>query len=195
MGILICDVAGKGVPASLVMVMIRTLIHSQATAEQSTLDTVLSINQGISGDIEIDRYATMSYLKLDLQTGDIEYTNAAHHPTLIYRSREASFEMLDNPGLPIGVDVHGTYGTVDTRVNPGDILVCYTDGIVEMRDANGDFYGEERLRATVAHHARDATAENLRDHILHDIESFCGVLNERTQQDDMTLIIWKPIAT
>ena len=183
----ICDVAGKGVPASLVMVMIRTIIHLIASSSRSTAQIVSWINKGIAGKIDIDRFATLSFFTFDPATGALQYSNAAHHPAMIYRAATGSIEQLDTDGLPIGIEREARYGQRETRLANGDIIMMYTDGVVEAMDSRGRQYEDERLKSIFVDNA-SLGAEDLVKVIRTDIDAFA---ENAKQHDDQTLMLIK----
>ena len=183
----ICDVAGKGVPASLVMVMIRTIIHLIASSSRSTAQIVSWINKGIAGKIDIDRFATLSFFTFDPATGALQYSNAAHHPAMIYRAAAGSVEQLDTDGLPIGIEREARYSQMETRLANGDIIMMYTDGVVEAMDSRGRQYEDERLKSIFVDNA-SLGAEDLLKVIRTDIDVFVG---NAKQHDDQTLMLMK----
>lgn len=183
----ICDVAGKGVPASLVMVMIRTIIHLIASSSRSTAQIVSWINKGIAGKIDIDRFATLSFFTFDPATGALQYSNAAHHPAMIYRAAAGSVEQLDTDGLPIGIEREARYSQRETRLANGDIIMMYTDGVVEAMDSRGRQYEDERLKSIFVDNA-SLEAEDLLKVIRTDIDAFVG---NAKQHDDQTLMLMK----
>ena len=184
---LICDVAGKGVPASLVMVMIRTIIHLIAASSRSAAQIVAWINRGIVGNIDIDRFATLSFFTFDPATGALQYANAAHHPALVYRAATRSIERLDTEGLPIGIERKAQYGQQETKLANGDIVMMYTDGIVEAMDPQGRQYEDERLKTIFTDNA-SLGAEDLIEAIRTDIDAF---VENAKQHDDQTLMLMK----
>ncbi|AHC16547.1 GAF domain-containing SpoIIE family protein phosphatase [Salinispira pacifica] len=187
LGMVICDVAGKGVPASLIMVMIRTIIHLVAGSTQDASKVVSWINRGIAGRIDIERFATLSYITYDPNTQRIEYSNAAHHPLVILRHETGEIEKLDSKGLPIGLEREARYERVGTTLSPGDAVLLYTDGIVEAMNPDGEQYEEERLQDVFREHANRSSSEIMMA-IRSDIEHFVGPAK---QHDDQTLIVMK----
>ena len=183
----ICDVAGKGVPASLVMVMIRTIIHLIAASSRSTAQIVSWINKGIAGNIDIDRFATLSFFIFNPATGELQYSNAAHHPAMIYRAATRSIEQLDTEGLPIGIEREARYSQQETKLANGDIVMMYTDGIIEAMDPRGRQYEDERLKTIFIDNA-SLGAKELIKAIQTDIDAFVG---DAKQHDDQTLMLMK----
>jgi sigma-B regulation protein RsbU (phosphoserine phosphatase) len=185
--LVICDVAGKGIPASLIMVMIRTILHLIAGAGQDAATIVSWINRGIAGKINIERFATLSFLIFDTKTKSIEYSNAAHHPVMIYRRRTKNIENLDTEGLPIGLERGTRYGQQHTVLEPGDLVVLYTDGIIEAMDSAGRQYSYESLVKVVAENSQLPPPE-LATIIREDVKRFVGAAR---QHDDQTLLLMK----
>ncbi|MCK5201280.1 MAG: SpoIIE family protein phosphatase, partial [Spirochaetales bacterium] len=102
--VLICDVAGKGVPASLVMVMIRSIVHLIIGRIKGAEKVLNWVNTGIYGSVEIEHYATMSLFTYNPGNGGMEYSNAGHHPFMIYRKQTNKIETMDTEGLPVGIE-------------------------------------------------------------------------------------------
>lgn len=186
--LVMCDVAGKGVPASLVMVMIRTIIHLVAHQKNMTVSRIMEIvNWGIAGKVALDRFATMSLLTYDFYSHNLEYSNAAHHPLLIYRAAKDAFEDMDTEGIPIGLERKTKYNQISTKVEKDDILVLYTDGIIEAMNDRSEQYSLERLQS-VLRESKDLAPEKLKNRIIEDINRFVG---KARQHDDQTFLIMK----
>jgi sigma-B regulation protein RsbU (phosphoserine phosphatase) len=186
-GIVICDVAGKGYPAAMVMVMIRSILHLIASSDREIATILTWVNRGISGQIDIDHYATMSMFSFDHASKELIYSNAAHHPLLIYRRKTNQLEMLDTEGLPIGIEKTTRYGQKRARLMKGDIITVYTDGIIEAMNTKGEQYSSERFQKLLLNNV-DKTAKELVDLIKADLRVFVG---NADQHDDQTLILMK----
>jgi len=187
LAVIVCDVAGKGIPASLVMVMIRTILHLICSSERDAETTVTWINRGITGSIEIDHFATLGLFIYDQKTGEVCYSNAAHHPLIHYRSVEKDIKKIDTDGLPIGIEMDAKYSQVKFKVNSGDFLILYTDGIIEAMNNKGEQFSYERLEKVVLGNPELKPAE-LIDRINAEIKIFIGIAS---QHDDQTLLIMK----
>ena len=185
LGILVCDVAGKGIPASLVMVMIRTILHLIAGETRSASDFVSFINRGVAGNVGIERFATLSFLILDPLNGSAEYCNAAHHPLLVYQPSSASFRQIDSEGVPVGIDAAWNYPQTSFQIEKNDLLIFYTDGITEAMNAHDQQFGFERLKKVIENNSGLPPAD-LKQEIFASIDEFVG---EASQHDDETLII------
>jgi sigma-B regulation protein RsbU (phosphoserine phosphatase) len=185
--ILVGDVAGKGIPAALVMVMIHSIFHLIASPKRDIAAMLTWINRGLIGQVDIDRYATMSIMSYDETTRSIQYANAAHHPLLIYRTGSKTMEQVDTEGLPIGIDRGSAYRMKSISLSAGDIAVLYTDGITEAMNPEGEQYSLERL-TQVLQGNYEMKAEELKKAIQKDLNDFTG---SAKQHDDQTLVIMK----
>ncbi|RPJ04156.1 MAG: serine/threonine-protein phosphatase, partial [Spirochaetaceae bacterium] len=186
-GMVICDVAGKGVPAALIMVMIRSILHLITSAEKDAANVVTWINRGITGKIDIDRFATLSFLTYDENTREVVYSNAAHHPLLIFRKKTGSIEVVDTEGLPIGVERTAKYGQKRFKLESGDLVVVYTDGIIEAMNPAGQQYTYERFTKLVFENSSLAP-DTLIEKIKTDLRTHVG---NAPQHDDQTLMLMK----
>ena len=185
--LVICDVAGKGYAAGLVMVMIRSILHLIASSDREVATILTWVNRGISGHVDIDHYATMSILFFDQSSNELTYANAAHHPLLIYRKKTRIMENIDTEGLPIGIEKAAKYGQKRTVLNSGDVIVLYTDGIIEAMNNKGEQYTIERFTELIASNA-DLSPKEIIASIKTDISAFVG---NAKQHDDQTLLLMK----
>ena len=148
--LVIADVAGKGVPASLFMAVTKTLIKATAKAGRSAADILGAVNDEIARDNEQSMFVTVFCGVLDLETGEFVYTNAGHNPPILLR-RDAAPDWLPTvPQLVVGAMPGTTYRSSSIILGRGDRLMLYTDGVTEAVDLDGAFYAEERLLRDVA---------------------------------------------
>jgi sigma-B regulation protein RsbU (phosphoserine phosphatase) len=187
LGLIVCDVAGKGVPAALVMIMIRSIVRLISSPKRDVATTVRWINLGITGRLDIDHYATLCFLIYDSDRREIYYSNAAHHPMLLYRQKTNKFIQIDTEGLPIGVERRAKYIQKKILVESGDIFIVYTDGIIEAMNPQGDQYALKSLQKVVLKSIQ-LSAKEMIDAIKKDIDTF---VDTRRQFDDQTLVILK----
>ncbi len=186
-GLFICDVAGKGVPAALVMVMIRTVLHLIISPDRDAATILTWINRGITGSISIDHFATLAYLAFDRNDKEIVYSNAAHHPLLLYKKGLNKLVEIDTPGLPIGIEKNTKYAQKRFGVEKGDIVILYTDGIIEAMNEAGEQYSIGSLKKIVMDNV-SLSAEELVDKIKSDLVGFIG---KARQHDDETIVVMK----
>lgn len=188
-GALISDVSGKGVPASLVMVMIRTVFVTQTKDKRDVqcAHVVRTINDSLSADFAIDKFATLFFMIFDRSKEELSFSNAGHGPLMCFRSSLNSFTVSKLDGVPIGIMDDVEYRQGKVKLNVGDIVVLYTDGITEMRNEKKDEYGSQRLQRLLKENS-DKTAEELVNLVVTDVDNFRG---NASPHDDMTLLILK----
>lgn len=187
LGIIVADVADKGVGAALYMALSRTLIRTYAVEYDAEPEVVFfAANRRLLNDARANLFVTAFYGILDPSTGILTFCNAGHNPPFIIRSEEkGSVEMLKRTGIAIGIDENATWTQSSVKINPGDLLILYTDGIPEAQDAKGVFFGEEKLIEIVQQH-NSRPAYEIQNSILEGIENFVG---DSAQFDDITLMI------
>ncbi len=186
-GVTVTDVAGKGVPAALVMVMIRSVLRSFASSDREANDVVTTVNNGIAGEVTTERYATMFYFVFDSEYKILNYCNAGHGPLLLYRKNLDSFALLDTEGMPVGILAGNEYGQEYTSLHSGDIAILYTDGITECMNFNREQYGTERLKNAVRRN-KDLPVKEICDIIYKEMKEFA---DGAPQHDDETLLLMK----
>lgn len=191
-GALISDVSGKGIPASLVMVMIRTVFVAALHSERRIhCSEVLSyINRSLSADFAIDKFATLLFMIFDRQSGMLEFSNAGHGPVFCYRAASNRCSVTKLDGVPIGIMEESEYEQGKIPLNAGDIVVMYTDGITEMRNESKEEYGRARLQQLIIEN-NHLNADALTQMIVEDVDSFKG---EANQHDDMTVLVMKRVS-
>ncbi len=185
--IVICDVAGKGVPAALVMVMIRSILHLIVSSDKEASKILTWINRGITGRIEIDHFATIGFLVFNQRNREVVYSNAAHYPLLVYRSQTGKLAQVDTEGLPIGIERTARYGQKRFNLHKGDIVILYTDGIIEAMNSDGRQYSLSSLINVIKKNS-SLPSKELVEKIRLDLQGFVG--NTR-QHDDQTLLMMK----
>jgi sigma-B regulation protein RsbU (phosphoserine phosphatase) len=183
LGISVADIAGKGLPAALLMSNLQAAVRAFAQEAVPPSSICGSVNRLLCRNMASGRFATFCYARLDCGARRLTYSNAGHNPPLLVRGTGA-VERLSEGGMVLGVFPESTYGQAELSLTAGDRLVFYTDGFTEVRDAAGDEFGEERL-AEAAVAARGENADGLRDAILTTVNAFSGGAFE----DDATLIV------
>lgn len=142
--ITICDVAGKGIPAAIITVIINTTMKLLANKAKNASTLISWINNTLCQNNDIERYATMSCLIIDTKNCSISYSNAGHHPTIIKRGK--TIIELTGKGLPVGIQKSTNYQEVKFNYNKNDILILYTDGVSESMNIDGEQYGVTRIK-------------------------------------------------
>ncbi|MFC1670886.1 SpoIIE family protein phosphatase [Spirochaetota bacterium] len=186
-GALISDVSGKGVPASLVMVMIRTVFTSYISRKDVDCASVVkAINDSLSADFAIDKFATLFFLIYNRKTQELAFSNAGHGPLFLYR---ASLDACSNTmleGVPIGIMEDIDYNQAKVKLNPGDMVVMYTDGVTEMRNAAKEEFGIKRVQELMMNH-HDLNAKEFVDLLVDEVDKFKG--DEPPHDDETALVV------
>ena len=125
--------------------MIRTILRLIVATRQDPATILTWINRGLAGSISIDHFATLSFLTFDPRNREVVYSNAAHLPMLIFKSKDNKFLQVDTPGLPVGVEKDTRYAQRRFTLEKDDFMVLYTDGIIETMDSKGKQYTMQSL--------------------------------------------------
>jgi len=188
LGITIADVVGKGVPASLMMASLRSALRTYAEGIYD-LDKVMSrVNRHMYRDTRSSEFATVFYGVLSPDARRLTYCNAGHSPPLLLR--DGSFQTLDAGGTVMGMDPGATYDKGILHLSVGDILVLYTDGLVDAINFDDERFGADRLRKSILTH-KDADAGQLAQQLLWDVRRFKGLAD---LIDDITIVTVKVVS-
>ncbi len=190
-GLIISDVAGKGVPASLMMTMIRTVFRSLINSGVIYPPRVVTlINNTLISDISADRFATLLFGMYDSKHKVFQYTNAGYGPILLYKKEKNECFLVEpkKSSIPIGVMPDVDYLEEPAiKMKSGDALILFTDGIHEARNEKEEEYGMARLAKIVPEIAGNS-AMDIANAIIEDVMNFVG---SAEQYDDMTLLVLK----
>lgn len=187
-GLLIADVSGHGTPSAVVMAIMHSIAHLYPT-ETSTPDQLLTfVNEHLANRYtsEIGTFVTAFYGIYDPRDRTLVYSSAGHNPPRITRACSSSVNVLDEGrSLPLGLMAGVPYTSACTRLDAGDRLILYTDGITEAQNSNGDLFGVPRLDSILQSCAHD-TAESLVDVVVRMVDAFTGGI---APSDDRTMVI------
>jgi sigma-B regulation protein RsbU (phosphoserine phosphatase) len=183
LGVSIADIAGKGLPAALLMSNLQAAVRAFAQDAVSPASINNSINRLLCRNMASGRFATFCYARIEPGAGRIVYSNAGHNPPLLIRSG-GEVERLGEGGMVLGIFPDNQYEQSELPLAVGDRLLFYTDGITEARNPEGDEYGEDRL-AAAASAVRTQPAEAIKDAVLADVNGF----TDGKFEDDATLIV------
>ena len=183
LAICIADVAGKGVSAALLMANVQAAVRAFASESFSPSRVVAQINSVLYTNTAPEKFVTLFYGVLDARTHSLQYTNAGHpRPVIVHSSGKTT--RLDRGGALLGVFPDWAYEDWTVRLEPGDLLLLFTDGIVEAAAPDGEEFGEERLIAAVQV-PDERSLEDLQSHVLGEVRNFC----QSQMSDDATLLM------
>ncbi len=188
LGVTIADVSGKGIPASLIMAMCRSVIRSEAVGKTSASEVLRRVNRQLYPDIKEDMFISMAYLILDADGRHITLARAGHDAPLLYRASTGEVEKLNPKGMALGIDSGEVFNRVcadySFGLEKGDCILLYTDGASEALDQDGMEYGLPRLVQSLQASAPHGAA-NVVKCVAEDVKAFAGAY---PQHDDITLI-------
>ncbi|MHB9139384.1 MAG: SpoIIE family protein phosphatase [Victivallaceae bacterium] len=182
--IVVGDVSGKGVPASLFMAVTQTLHRGVANAGMDTGEIVTKVSKSLSQNNETSMFVTYFMIILNIRTGEMQYTNAGHNPPFILRDGAGITKISNRHGPPVGV-AELDYGMDMTSLNHGDTLVLYTDGVTEAMDINNHEFGESRLLEILNDCKANPDPKNITKTVLYAVSKFTA---GQEQSDDITIL-------
>ena len=186
-GLVVADVADKGVPAALFMAVTRTLTRSAAIGGHRTpAEALMRVNELILSDARSDLFVTMFLADLS-PVGRVVYANAGHNPPLVVHAATGEVEYLKAHGMALGVVPEVTLRDQQIKLENGDVLVLYTDGVTDALNARGDEFGLARLEQAIVSHRR-RSADGIVVAIQAALSEFVG---DEPPFDDLTLIVAK----
>ncbi len=187
-GVAIADVSGKGIPASLIMAMCRSVIRSHAPERTSAANLLHRVNRQLYPDIKEDMFISMLYLVLDGQNDSVCLGRAGHDAPFLRRAATGEIETINPKGMALGIDSGEVFDRVTAdfhfQMRPGDCLLLYTDGATEALDEDGKEFGIARMLAGL-NEGSSTNAAGIVQAITDDLKEFVGTT---PQHDDITLI-------
>jgi sigma-B regulation protein RsbU (phosphoserine phosphatase) len=193
-GLVVADVAGKGISAALLMSTLQASLrarvadgHPDASADGGLSELVSTLNRLLCQSTGPASYVTFFYAQFDARTSALGYVNAGHNPPLLLRRGSVPNEKLDLGGPVLGIFEGCPYEQGSVPMRPGDVFVGYTDGVVEALNTRGEEFGERRLRDCVAALSY-LTAEEICARVVRRVDEWCA---DTPQHDDLTLVVLK----
>ena len=185
------DVMGKGVPAGLLMTLLRGMLRAEALSGHAPDRILHDLNQLAQEDLaHSHRFVTLFYSDFDPLSRRLRFANAAHNPPLLWRRQRNRVERLDAPGLLIGLQSEADYRMETVLLEPGDVVLYYTDGVTEASGFSGDRYDEPRLMAALLEASRAGLdAQGILDQLFAGLDRFVGV--DRQLEDDASMVVFK----
>ncbi|MEB3307799.1 MAG: PP2C family protein-serine/threonine phosphatase [Cyanobacteriota bacterium] len=189
--LVIGDVMGKGVPASLLMTLLRGMLRAGVLGGHAPDRILRDLNRMALQDLaKSHRFVTLFYSDYDPRSRLLRYANAAHNPPLLWRRRAGRVERLDAPGMVIGLQSEADYRAAKAVLEPGDVLLCYTDGVTDALGFSGERFDEARLTRALGAVCRSAdTAQDILEQLFVRLDRFVG--SDRRLEDDASLVVLK----
>ncbi|MGO9274134.1 MAG: PP2C family protein-serine/threonine phosphatase [Terriglobia bacterium] len=186
--LVVADVAGKSVPAALLMATFQASLQTLAAAPTTLLELVLALNRyACAHSLGGARFTTAFLAELDLDTRALTYVSAGHNPPVLRRA-SGGVDRLEAGGLPLGIRANASYESGGSVLKPGDLLVIFTDGVVEAENSAGDEYGEDRMMGLLAGAVPGESAAATLNRLMTSVDTFVGATR---QHDDITcLVLW-----
>lgn len=177
------DVSGKGVPAAILMAVIRTYLRAKATSLVNVEEIMTAINVEASINNEYMMFATIFIGILNVQTGMLYYCNASHNPPYVLHSQGDITRITDMHGVAVGIFEDKTYTSDRLQLNPGDAILLYTDGITEALNENEELFGYRNLEKVLQLLAIN-DAKTIVESVREEVKNFTG---QEEQADDITI--------
>jgi phosphoserine phosphatase RsbU/P len=190
-GIAIGDVMGKGVPAGLIMTMLRGMLRAEVLNGHPPARILQHLNRVMYSDLEnSNRFVTLFYSVYDPETRILKFSNAAHNPPLLWRFASQSLHRLDSLGMLVGLEHDSHYEGGQVKLEPGDVVIYYTDGFTDAASSKGDRFDEDNLIRTIQWACqRYDDPKRILDTLFDRVQQFIGPT--KRNEDDMTLVVLK----
>ena len=178
------DASGKGFAAALMIANVQSSLRTAASFAESDGAAVLgAVNRQVYACSLADRYATLFYGVFDGTTRRLRYVNAGHNPPMVIR-RDGSIIWLETGGPPVGMFPDFTYEQSAVQLNPGDLVLAYTDGVIEAVNPDGEEWGVEGLRRAAVE-----SKSQCADDMVHEILASMDEFSRGRQTDDATVLV------
>ncbi|MGA8676560.1 MAG: PP2C family protein-serine/threonine phosphatase [Candidatus Acidiferrales bacterium] len=182
------DASGKGLAAALMISNVQSSLRTAATFVGDDGPALLTaVNRQVHVASLADRYATLFYGVFDGATRTLEYVNAGHNPPIVIR-REGSIFPLAAAGVPLGIFPDSTYMQETILLDPGDVILAYTDGVVEARNPAGEEWGIEGLGKSVRQTVGESIAQSAEE-IVREVFTSVDDFSQGQQTDDATVAV------
>ena len=182
------DVAGKGMNALVVMIMIRAILKLTVNTEQSAATILSWANRGICLDgSKIDRFASVALINYNSTTNEAQIATCGNNPVFHFVAAEKKLVQISSPSEPMGVEKNTVYTDINVKLSTGDLLVTCTDGLLESLNENGVQYSTENLTKIILRNC-NASAKDITNRVKDDVKKYCGTTQ---QYDDQSLLVIK----
>ncbi len=185
------DVMGKGIPAGLLMTMLRGMLRAEVLTGLPPDRILHDLNQLAINDLDQShRFVTLFYSDYDPRTKKLRFANAAHNPPLLWKSLEQKIIKLDAEGLVLGLQKDAEYHCGEIKLSENDLVLYYTDGVIDTSNSLGQRFDEERLIKTLTRLCKQShTSQEILNKIFKKLDDFTG--QNRHLEDDASMIIFQ----
>ncbi len=188
-GVIIADVVGNGIPAALLMVMTRSILRAAAVEHHSPRGVLQTANLAFLSERMPGQFVTAYYCMMQHNRPELIVGNAGHLPLLVWRKETGQVDRVDTDGLPLGVRKEEDYAEISISLTPGDVGLLYTDGLMEVKGADGEMLGLTRLSEMFRSFAH-LPAHEILDSLLAEVDNFA---RDDGHVDDRTLVAFRAI--
>ncbi len=185
------DVMGKGIPAGLLMTMLRGMLRAEVLTGLPPDRILHDLNQLAINDLDQShRFVTLFYSDYDPRTRKLRFANAAHNPPLLWKNSDQKFIKLDAEGFVLGLQKDAEYQCGEIKLSENDLVLYYTDGVIDTSNSLGQRFDEERLIKTLIKLCKQSyTSQEILNKIFKKLDDFTG--QNRHLEDDASMIIFK----
>jgi len=185
------DVMGKGIPAGLLMTMLRGMLRAEVLTGLPPDRILHDLNQLAIDDLnQSHRFVTLFYSDYDPRTRKLRFANAAHNPPLLWKSSDQKIIKLDAEGFVIGLQKDAEYNCNEIKLNENDLVLYYTDGVIDASNSSGERFDEERLIKTLTKLCKQSyTSQEILNKIFKKLDDFTG--QKRNLEDDASMVIFQ----
>jgi len=185
------DVMGKGIPAGLLMTMLRGMLRAEVLTGLPPDRILHDLNQLAINDLDQShRFVTLFYSDYDPRTRKLRFANAAHNPPLLWKSSDQKIIKLDAEGFVLGLQKDAEYDCGEIKLNQNDLVLYYTDGVIDTSNSLGQRFDEERLIKTLTKVCKQSyTSQEILNKIFKKLDDFTG--QNRHLEDDASMVIFQ----
>ena len=189
--LVIGDVMGKGIPAGLIMTMLRGMLRAEVLTGLPPDRILHDLNQLAINDLDQShRFVTLFYSDYDPRTRKLRFANAAHNPPLLWKSSDQKIIKLDAEGFVLGLQKDAEYHCGEIKLNENDLVLYYTDGVIDTSNSLGERFDEERLIKILTKLCKQSyTSQEILNKIFKKLDDFTG--QNRNLEDDASIIIFQ----
>jgi len=185
------DVMGKGIPAGLLMTMLRGMLRAEVLTGLPPDRILHDLNQLAINDLDQShRFVTLFYSDYDPRTRKLRFSNAAHNPPLLWKNLDQKIIKLDTEGFVLGIQKDAEYHCGEIKLNENDLVLYYTDGVIDTSNSLGQRFDEERLIKTLTKLCKQSyTSQEILNKIFKKLDDFTG--QNRHLEDDASMVIFQ----